>query len=637
MADSLAPGSWPSPLSATALAQGSARISGARFVGDEIWWGDAVPSEGGRVAVFAENAGSTRTVLPAPWNARSRVHEYGGGAWTTRGTALVFVEASDQRIHILREGEEPVAITPPAPSLRYGDLVASEHALIAVREDVGDGSDPVMRAIVAVDEEGGEEPRVLVTGADFVAFPRLSPDGSMLAWMEWDHPSMPWDSARICLMELSNPASRRVIAGGEGVAALQPEWESNDSLIFSSDEATPETLGFSDPRRWNLRRATISNGTVDAIRPVFPRDADTGGPLWILGSRWFSPLGDGKIAAVATHGSDDLTVIGDGGSDTVPTPLSGEVQIADVSGDRILLTGAGRSTTRALLLTDLATGDSRIIAGGALPVDERYLSPAEAIVFEGAHGPVHAFNYPPHHPENNLAPGERAPYLLLAHGGPTTHTSGAASAEIAYFTSRGIGVLDVNYGGSTGYGRSYRERLLGAWGVADAEDMAAAARGIVESGVADPERLAIKGGSAGGWTVLCSLAASEAFSAGISRYGVADLRGLASDTHDFESRYLDGLVGPYPEAEDLYISRSPLSHPESLTAPMLILQGADDPVVPPSQSEAIVEALRASGVPHRYVLYPGESHGFRQTSTIVDAFESELSFLGETFGFSPSL
>lgn len=640
-------GSWPSPLSAADIAGGSPRLDGARFVGPsaEIWWSESVPSEKGRTAVLRGGDDEPDVLLPAPWSARSRVHEYGGGAWTvTDDGVLLFVEASDQRVYRMTPGAQPEPLTPDEPGTAFGDLTweSAGHGtgrLWAVREAHGADRAPA-RDIVVIPIDGSAASdasaiRSVVAGSDFLAYP--APRGDRLAWIAWDHPDMPWDAAELRVGRLGpdgTVAEHVVVAGGRTpdgpVSALQPEWTGDDELMFTADPP-----GGPDGGRWNLHWVRFDGLTATGPEPVSPSDADTGGPLWNLGARWYAALEDGRVVAVRTHGTDELTVLDPtcGAVDALETPLSGGVLVRDVRGERVLLTGGGAQVPGGLWLLDVDARTLTAVRGGTPPLDPEWLPRPRAVTFEGPDGPVHAFVYPPTNPEARAPEGELPPYLVLVHGGPTAHAAGQLSLAVTYFTSRGIGVMDVNYGGSTGYGRAYRERLRGRWGIVDVADTAAAARGLAASGLADPARIAIKGGSAGGWTVLCAVADTDAFAAGISRYGVADLRRLAEDTHDFEARYLDGLVGPLPQAEPLYVSRSPLSRPETLRTPLLILQGSDDPVVPPSQSEALRDALAMNGVPHAYLLFEGESHGFRQASTLIRAFEAELAFLGRVLGF----
>jgi dipeptidyl aminopeptidase/acylaminoacyl peptidase len=642
-------GSWPSPLKASDIAGGSPRLDGARFVGpgSAIWWSESIPAEKGRTAVLRRADADVQVLLPAPWSARSRVHEYGGGAWTaTEDGVLLFVEGSDQRVYRMAPGAEPQPLTPRDPSVCFGDLVLApgaddEGRLWAVRETHGAARVPARDIVVIpLDGSGASDASRIVSvvgGSDFVAYP--APRGDRLAWIAWDHPDMPWDAAELRVGRLGPDGAvveHTVVAGGRTptgpVSALQPEWTADDELVFSADPAGDGP----GAGRWNLHRVRLDGLAATAAEPLAPADADTGGPLWNLGARWYAPLDDGRVVAVRTHGTDELSILDPARRtiEVLETPLSGGVLVRDARGARVLLTGAGAQVPGGLWLLDVEARTIEPVRGGVPALDPAWLPRSRALSFTGPDGDVHAFAYPPTNPEVSAPDDELPPYLVLVHGGPTAHSSGELSPAVTYFTSRGVGVLDVNYGGSTGYGRAYRERLKGNWGVSDVADTAAAARGLAAAGLADPARIAIKGGSAGGWTVLCAVADTDVFAAGISRYGVADLRRLAEDTHDFEARYLDGLVGPLPEAAELYASRSPLSRPETLHTPLLILQGSEDPVVPPSQSEALRDALAANGVPHAYVLFEGESHGFRQAATLVRAFEAELAFLGRILGFA---
>lgn len=640
MTQTLPYGMWPSPISAADVAAGSHPIDGGRFVGDEIWWLERMPAEGGRTTVRRMGAdGTPETLLPEPWNVGTRVHEYGGGAWTTADDGRIwFVEKSDQRVWMLEPGSQPRPLTPADRGMRFAELTLASGLLLAVRETHGGERVPA-RDIVSIPLDGSatdspESIRSLVGGSNFLAYPRLSPDGSRLAWISWDHPNMPWDATELRAGTLHEGvvSTWNVLAGGPSESVLQPEWTGDDELTFVTDAGSG---------RWNLVRLAL-DGTAPASDPrsIAPADADTGGPLWNLGSRWFAPLADGRIVAVRTNGSDGIVLIDptSGAVREISSPVTYRTLLWSVRGDRVLFTGSGPTTFGGLWMLDLAS-DNRTPTMVRGTVDDEpdpaWLPRSRALTFNGPHGPVHAFAYPPTNPEAQGPADELPPYLVLVHGGPTANVGGAASAATAFFTSRGIGVLDVNYGGSTGYGRAYRERLAGQWGIVDRDDVVAAASGLAEAGLADPDRLAIAGGSAGGWTVLCALTATDRFAAGISRYGVADLRALAADTHDFEARYLDGLVGPLPDAEPVYIDRSPLSHLERFTTPLLIEQGLDDPIVPPAQSEAVRDALAARGVAHAYLPFEGESHGFRRSETIRRSLEAELSFLGQMFGFDP--
>ncbi|WP_223628515.1 prolyl oligopeptidase family serine peptidase [Microbacterium sp. EST19A] len=616
-------GSWPSPFSAASVAASAPRIDGARFVGEEIWWGESVPAEGGRVTV---RSSSGAEILPGPWSARSRVHEYGGGAWTTdaEGT-LFFVDAGDQRVYRLAPGSQPVPLTPAGPA--HGSLRVQHGRLLAVREDLA--LEPALRAIIEIPVDGSAADdrsaiRVFAEGATFFAHPALSPAGTRIAWVEWSGTEMPWDSASLLIDSVD--------AGDAGAliptrAALQPEWVSDTELLYADDPNG----------RWQLQRLRLDAETLRGeAEEITSTDADTGYGLWVLGNRWYQPVADGRIVAVRTNGRDEIIEIAvDGSTRALDVPGDGHVSVDDVAGSRVLLSGNSSTTTPGVWSVDLDSGEVVTVTGGE-PVDTDWMPPAAPILVDGAHGSVHAFAYAPANPEVEAPHGELPPYVVFVHGGPTAHVTGASSAAIAFYTSRGIGVLDVNYGGSTGYGRAYRGRLHGQWGVVDVDDVIAAARGLADAGLADPARIAIRGSSAGGWTVLSALVRGGTFAAGISRYGVADLRMLAEHSHGFEEHYITGLVGPLPEAEALYIERSPLSHADRIDVPVLLMQGADDRVVPPSQSEAIRDALAASGIDHEYVVYPGEGHGFRSGTTIVNALERELAFLGRVFGFTPS-
>lgn len=614
-------GSWPSPFSPASIAAASPRIDGAAFVGDDIWWGESVPSEGGRLTVRSSTGDE---ILPAPWSARSRVHEYGGGAWTADADGILyFVDAQDQRVHRLSPGAEPVPLTPPGPA--HGGLQLQQGRLLAVREDLT--SAPHRRGIVEIPVDGSaaDDPsrvRIIAESAAFFAHPALSPDGSRIAWVEWTGERMPWQRASLMI---SDGSARTELPTR---AALQPEWVDDHELLFSDD-----------PRgRWALQRQRLDHLSPDgAAEPVDDVDADTGYGLWVLGNRWYRPLADGRIVAVRTNGRDEVVVIDrEGGARRLDIPADGHVSVDAVSGSRVLFSGNSSTTSPGVWCVDVDSGAARAVAGAA-PVDPEWMPRPSELLIDGAHGSVQGFVHPPCNPAASASDDELPPYLVLVHGGPTAHVTGASSAAIAFYTSRGIGVLDVNYGGSTGYGRAYRERLDGLWGVVDVDDVIAAARELADAGLADPARIAIRGGSAGGWTVLSALVRGGAFAAGISRYAVTDLRMLAEHSPDFEAHYIEGLVGRLPAAEALYVERSPLTHAARIDVPVLLMQGSEDRVVPPSQSEPLRDALAANGVDQEYVLYQGEGHGFRSSETIVDALERELGFLGRVFGFTPSI
>jgi dipeptidyl aminopeptidase/acylaminoacyl peptidase len=621
----LAFGSWPSPITAADLSSAGHPVEGGCFVGSEIWWSELRPAEQGRTAVCRHVDGEVQPVLPAPFNARTRVHEYGGGAWTaTADGDLVFAEFSDQRVYRLTPGGAPVPLTPKpavASGIRYADLSVVGTDVIAVREMHDAGA--VSRDIVAIDLGGGGV-RSLVAGSDFLAFPRLSPDGTHIAWIAWNHPQMPWDGTELRVASLADPSSWTVLLGSTEESVMQPEWIDDGSLYAIGDRS-----GW-----WNLYSVTLDG----SVTPLLTLDADFGAPLWRLGSSWYSLLDDGKLLTVRTVGTDTLAVLDPASGALEDIALDGvtSVGLGGRSGSTVLLKGGGAQVAGGLFALDLESGELTSVRSGFESVpDSAYLPEGRQVTFQGPNREVHAITYAPRNPDHEGLDGELPPYVAFVHGGPTAHVAPALNPLFAYFTSRGIGVVDVNYGGSSGYGREYRNRLRGQWGVVDVEDTIAAVQGLADSGLADPRRLAIEGGSAGGWTVLAALTSSDVFACGASYFGVAELELFVAETHDFESRYIDGLIGPLPEAIDLYRTRAPVNNVDGLSCPVLLLQGLDDPIVPPSQAERFRDAMVEKGIPHAYLAYAGESHGFRKLETQVNARESELSFYGQVMGFTP--
>ena len=626
-------GSWISPITATDLAASGHPVEGARFVDGRPWWSEQRPTEGGRTAIRRLGPdGEPVDVLPVPWNARTRVHEYGGGAWTvTEDAVLVFAEFSDQRLYRFDGSVDaaPVPITPiplTASAIRYADLTVVGDEVWCVRESHTGGTVTRDICVVPLDGVGADDStaiRSVVGGSHFLAYPRLSSDGARLAWIAWNHPQMPWDGTELRVLSLAS-GKVDVLLGGTGESVLQPEWVDDRTLHVISDRS-----GW-----WNLYRVTVDDG---AVEPICPVDADFGAPLWQLGARWYRSLADGTLLTTRTVGTDTLAILDPATGALADIELGdiSSVQICDVDDRRILLRCGGARVASGLRLLDLDTGaltDVRL-AVDDLP-DVAYLPEARALTFAGPEREVHAIVYPPRNPDYVAPDGELPPYVAFVHGGPTAHVAPALHLVYAYFTSRGIGVVDVNYGGSSGYGREYRNRLRGQWGVVDVEDTVAAVRGLADAGLADPDRLAIEGGSAGGWTVLSALTTSDVFACGASYYGVAELVEFVKETHDFESRYIDGLIGPLPEAADLYARRAPVNNVDGLSCPVLLLQGLSDPIVPPSQAERFRTALVRKRIPHAYLAYEGESHGFRRVETIVNAREAELSFYGQVLGFA---
>ncbi len=582
------------------------------------------PTEGGRTTICRIENGVVTALLPEPFNARTRVHEYGGGAWTaTDDGRIVFSEFSDQRVHIGKPGERPVPLTPApavAATVRYGELSIVGNEVLAVRE-THDGA-KVSRDICAIALDGSGV-RSLASGSDFLAYPRLSPNGNMLAFVAWNHPQMPWDGTELRIVDLTTGVSRTILGGTEE-SVLQPEWIDDESLYVISDRS-----GW-----WNLYRTSVDADVV----ALHAADADFGAPLWQLGAQWYSVLDDGKLLTVRTFGTDTLGILDPvtGSLDDIDLDGLTSISLGGRRGSSVLLRTGGAHNASGLRLLDLDTRSLVEIRSGRETIpDAAYLPQGEPMTFQGPQREVHAIAYAPRNPEYRGLEGELPPYVAFVHGGPTAHVAPALNPVFAYFTSRGIGVVDVNYGGSSGYGREYRNRLRGQWGVVDVEDTIAAVQGLADAGLADPARLAIEGGSAGGWTVLAALTSSDVFACGASYYGVAELEMFVAETHDFESRYIDSLIGPLPDAIDLYRSRAPINNVDGLSCPVLLLQGLSDPIVPPSQAERFRDALVRKGIPHAYLAYEGESHGFRKLETQVHARESELSFYGQVLGFTP--
>jgi dipeptidyl aminopeptidase/acylaminoacyl peptidase len=666
-------GAWPSPITAADVARGRVRISYAVVIGGDTWWQEGLPEESGRVTVVHRGPGGKHSVLlPAPWNARTRVHEYGGlsylvvprastrptaaGTRAPRGHEIVFANYADQRLYLagpeVADGSQaPRPLTPDpavpgsasgagalgAAGLRFADFVLSPDRteVWCVQERHEDGK--VSRAIVAIPLDGSaaENPeaiRELVTGPDFFAFPTPSPDGSRLAWISWNHPHMPWDGTelRVAPIEDGVPAKGRLVKGSLRESVLAPAWRDNTSLYVATD-----WTGW-----WNIYQIGLTGEPPQAL---WPADEEFAGPLWQLGGRPFTVLGDGRLAVLHGRGGLRLGVLDPETYELtdLDIPLREFAPALTADGTVIAGIAGGPADAQAVVRVDVGTSRLEVLRTelDELP-DAAYLPVPQQVELDGPFGRVvHALVYAPTSPDATGPKGELPPYVVWVHGGPTGCAVGLLDVEKAYFTSRGIGIIDVNYGGSTGYGRLYRERLRRKWGVVDVEDATAAARSLAEAGKADRARLAIRGGSAGGWTALAAVTTGAGrdpvFSAATSYYGVADLSGFAQHTHDFESRYLDGLIGPLPGFEAVYTERAPVGHVSQSTCPVLLLQGLDDPVVPPEQSEIIAADLAAHGIRHAYIAFEGESHGFRKAESVAASLEAELSFYGQILGFAP--
>jgi len=610
-------------LSAADVAAAGLRLGGVALQetsdGPAVWWSEGRPAESGRVAVLRRDADGDVTEWAPTLDARTRVHEYGGGAWGVTPRGLVLANAADQRWYLVTSpGAEPTPIT-PADGRRYADPVAFGDSVVMVCED-NSGKHPV-RAVVRVHLDGSG-PVELFSGPRFVAAPRISPDGSRLVWIGWNHPDMPWQRTELWSagFDGENLHDLEVVAGAQDAheSLVHPGFTPDGSLFVVSDRS-----GF-----WNLYEVV-----GDEFRAVHPEDAEQGFPLWSFGMTSWAALDDDRIALI--HAAEvgwalDVVDRRTGTLELLDLPFTAWSPTLAAAGGVIAAIAASPQAPAAVVLIG---GQVEVVRpSGAVP-DPAYLPQPEGVAIPSAGRTVHAHRYPPTHPDHP-APGA-APHVLFVHGGPTAQSPAGYSPEIAFFTSRGIGVVDVQYGGSTGYGRAYRETLDGQWGIVDVEDVAAVARWLVAQGFAPEGQVGIRGGSAGGFTVLAALTTTDAFSAGTSYYGVADLRALAQDTHDFESRYLDSLVGPLPGAEQLYADRAPLHHVDGLNCPVLLLQGADDPVVPLNQAEMFAEALQRKGLPHALVVFPGEQHGFRRAENVIASLEAELSFYGQVWGFDP--
>jgi dipeptidyl aminopeptidase/acylaminoacyl peptidase len=668
-------GSWRSPVTAKLLAEGGVGAMWPQSVGESLYWTEMRPLEDGRyVVVRRAPGGEIADVTPAGVSARTLVHEYGGGMYAAfrpdgGGESVIFSDQTDQRLYrqdltVDALGESAAAtradrggagaarwsaphpITPAPPAARahrYADgrVAPDGRLLICVRER-HEAAGSVVNELVSLPTDGAASPRVIAGGHDFYAAPRLSPDGRRLAWLVWDHPRMPWDGTELWMAELTGDGmlcGERLVAGGPGESILQPLWSPAGDLWFASDRT-----GW-----WNLYAAAAAG---DRVRPlVAPREAEFAKVPWVFGLQHFVFLSDGTLitsftddgrdrlaSAFATDADGAASTVGPAALTAIDSPYSVVQSLASL-GDRLGLVVAGHTEGVQVAILDPRTGAVTVVRRGrATPVDPAYVSRPEPIDFPTEGGlTAHANYYPPANPVFGAPEGELPPLLVTVHGGPTSAHEAMLDLDVQYWTSRGIAVVDVNYGGSTGYGREYRERLRGEWGVVDTLDSVNAARYLIERGDADPARVAIRGGSAGGYTTLNALTRHDFFSAGASLFGLADLESFATGgTHKFESQYLDSLLGAYPERRDVYRERSPIHHVDDLNCPVLLLQGLEDVIVPPAQAEIIVEALRRKGLPFAYLAFEGEQHGFRKARNIIRAQEAELYFYGRVWGFAPA-
>jgi dipeptidyl aminopeptidase/acylaminoacyl peptidase len=633
-------GSWNSPISSDLIVAQSVALSEVRLDHGRIYWLEGRPQEQGRcVIVRSEDDGKTADVTPKPWNVRTRVHEYGGASWTVHDGIVYFSNFADGRLY-RQAAARPKALTPAPPARgrdwRFADgmIDARRNRWIGVREDHTVDSEPV-NAIVAVDlgNPGAEPGRLLVGGHDFFCSPRLSPDATRLLWLAWDHPNMPWNGTTLCLAEIDATGSigePRTIAGGKAESIFQPEWAPDgNAIVFVSDRS-----GW-----WNLYRFDLASRACALLAPM---EAEFGVPQWQLGASTYAFAGaDRIVCAYSSRGLGHLAILqlATGALTQIETPFT-EFGSVRADGDRVVLRAGAPDHPASIVALDLAAGRHSIlkkstdVLDAAAPRIAGYLTKVESVEFPTT-GSRTAFGlfYPPCNPDYAAPAGERPPLLVKCHGGPTSAASSTLSLAMQYWTSRGIAVLDVNYGGSTGFGRAYRDRLHLSWGVVDVDDCVAGARFLAERGLVDGKRCVISGGSAGGYTTLAALTFRDFFQGGASYYGVSDAAALARDTHKFESRYLDWLIGPYPQEEARYRERSPLYHADRLSKPVMFFQGEEDAIVPPAQAQVMVDALRRKGNAVGYFLFAGEQHGFRKAGNIQRCLDAELYFYSiEVFG-----
>lgn len=604
------------------------RLANVLTSGDYLYWVEARPLEGGRNVLMRKRGHDPAVeITPEGFNVRTRVHEYGGGAYAVKDATVFFSNYADQRMYRQDDAGEPRPIT-PEPSqpagLRYADarITPDGDSLVCVREIHGDGEPRNEVALIPAD---GGDAATVVSGADFYAFPRVSGDGTRIAWTSWRHPRMPWDGTELRVADFDGHrvSNERHVAGGTEESIFQPEWSPDGVLHFVSDRT-----GW-----WNLYRD-------DGVGPVplARKDSEFGRPQWVFGMSQFAFLDDGTIVcSYSSNGRDRLAVVRRGELQDLDLPYS-SAEYLQASGRRVFFIGATETTLPEVVQYDVTTGvaaPATEVEAPALAAD--FISVAEPIEYPTEDGlTAHALFYPPRNPDFAGPEGDLPPLLVCVHGGPTSQVTADLDLSIQYWTSRGFAVVDVNYGGSAGYGRQYRLRLNGAWGIVDTNDSINAARYLAREGKANENALAIRGGSAGGWTTLCALVFHDVFDAGANYYGVSDLMGFVDDTHKFEARYLDSLVGPWPDARELYRERSPINFMDRLTAPMIILQGLEDEIVPPSQSEVIVQALDKLNLPYAYLAFEGEQHGFRKADTVTRCVEAELFFYSKIFGFTPA-
>lgn len=625
-------GAWESPISAHLISSRRIRLHDVAIDGDDIYWSESRPMEMGRYAIVRRSAaGEDSDVIPVPLNARNRIHEYGGAAFGVFDGSVYFTNYGDQRVYEVRDGLEAIALTDESDG-RHGSFVLdrSRATLIAVREDtIGNPAEP-RNAIAAISLSGGDRGKstILVEGADFYSDPRISPDGTTLAWLQWNHPNMPWDGTELWTGRILSDGSiidRQRVAGGESESIFQPFWSPEGMLHFVSDRT-----GW-----WNLYRR---EGDLDIN--LIPDDAEYGLPAWTLGATTYGFATDGRIVIASTReGIWRLDVVEPDSRKVsnirLPSTEIGKVQ---VSGNVAVALVASPVESSTLIRIDIDSGSVAILRHSTdIDIDRGHLSIPGAVTFPTSDGQIaHGFFYPPQNRNFTAPEGELPPLIVQSHGGPTGFSGSGLDLSVQYWTSRGFAVLNVNYRGSTCYGRAYQRALQDKWGIYDVDDCVFGAEYLAREGLVDRDRLLIHGWSASGYTTLAALTFRNAFKAGASHYGISDLEAMVRDTHKFESRYLDGLIGPWPEAKAIYDERSPIQHVDQISSPLILLQGLEDKVVPSNQAEMMFDALDSGGFPVAMLLFEGEQHGFRQSQNIKRALEAELYFYGRVLGFDPA-
>jgi len=620
-------GSWKSPITSEMIVAETVGLGQIAIDGEDIYWIETRPMEGGRYVIMHWSPGGQATdVTPSPFNARTLVHEYGGSSFVIANGAIYFSNFSDQCLYHQTPGSQPRPITPEV-NLRYADGVIDRRRgrMICVREDHTNTRGEVVNTLVSINLNGSDGGQVLVSGNDFYSSPKLSPDGSHLSWLTWNHPNMPWTRTELWVGEIMKDGSisqTEQVAGGADESIFQPEYSPDGTLYFVSDRT-----GW-----WNLYR--WCDGRIETLCKM---EADFGVPQWLFGMSTYAFESASRIiCCYSQQGIWHLASLNTqtGELEVIKTPYTSIAFVQASSGQAVFL-GGSPTEFNSVIQLDLSTRKLKVLrCSSKTTIDTDYLSIPQTIDFPTEQGlTAHAFSYSPKNRDYVAPPSERSPLLVMSHGGPTGATSSMLNLMIQYWTSRGIAVVDVNYGGSTGYGRAYRKRLQGQWGIVDLDDCVNSARYLVERGEVNPSRLAIRGGSAGGYTTLCALTFRNIFKAGASYFGLSDLEIFVKDTHKFESYYLDWLIGSYAEHRDLYRERSPINSIERLSCPVIFFQGLDDKIVPPNQAEMMFEALREKGLPVAYIPFEGEQHGFRCAQNIKRALDSELYFYSKIFGF----